>query len=161
MFVTMIFFHRFTKATKIKSKKNKGSNGFLWKLNPTMDEELVGKAFKRIQSGKRAKRSGKRNLFWHLNKDHDTMVLNTKTDKELKVKLIEEKDQVEWKTQDQDEDPVKKENGHKVIGPLSNEDSEGTCNNNENSLDVDENDKALDLSLSSCSSEILIFSESY
>ena len=156
----MIFFHRFTKETKKISKNNKGSKGFLWKMNPTMEEELVGKAFKRIQSGKRAKRSGKRDLFWHINKDYYTMVLNNETNKELKVKLLEENDQVEWKKQDQDEDPVKKDNGDKVIGPQSNEDVEGTCDNNENSSAIDETDKALDLSLSSCSSEILLFSES-
>ena len=66
----------------------------------------MGQAFKRKRSGKRAKRRAKENL-WHINKDHETMVVNNNKDMELEVKLVEEKNQVEWKVQDQ-EDQVKK-----------------------------------------------------
>ena len=156
----MSFFHRFTKTTKRTSKNKKGPRGFLWKINPTMEEELVRQAFERKQSGRSAKRRGKRICFWHIDKDHETMVLNKNTDKELEVKVVEEKGPSEWTVQNQDKDQAEKDSGDKGSEPQSDEEVEGACANNDGSKDVDGNDKALDLSSSSCSSDILIFSES-
>ena len=98
--------------------------------------------------------------MWHINKAHDTMVVNNNTDKELEVKLVEEKNQVQWKVQDQEEDQVIKKNVDRVIGSQSNEDVESAYDTNDGSKDIVENGKALDVSLSSCSSEYQIFSES-
>ena len=116
----------------------------------------MGQAFERKWSGKRAKRRVKDNL-WHIDKEHETMVVNNNAYKGLKVKLIEEKNQVERKVQVQEEDQVKKDNVDKVIGSQSNVDVKSA---HDNSKDFVENGKSLDLSSSSCSSEIKIFSES-
>ena len=119
----------------------------------------MGQAFERKWSGKRAKRRVKDNL-WHIDKDHETMVVNNNAYKGLKVKLIEEKNQVERKVQVQEEDQVKKDNVDRVIGSQSNVDVKSAHDINDNSKDFVENVKSLDLSSSSCSSEIKIFSES-
>ena len=56
--------------------------------------------------------------------------------------------------QDQDENEVEKKNEDRVIGCQSNKNAVYACDNN------DDDYKALDLSFSSCTSEILIGSES-
>ena len=117
----------------------------------------MGQAFERKRSGKRAKRGAKENL-WHINKDHETLVVDNNKDKELEIKLVEEKKQVEWKVHDQEEDQVKKKNVGRVIG--SNEDVESAFDSNDGSKDIVENDQDLDVSLSSCSTEIQICSDS-
>ena len=98
--------------------------------------------------------------MWHINKDHETLVVDNNKDKELEVKLVEEKNQVQWKVQDQEEDQVIKKNVDRVIGSQSNEDVESAYDTNDGSKDIVENGKTLDVSLSFCSSEIQFFSES-
>ena len=119
----------------------------------------MGQAFKRKRNRKKAKRKGKEDV-WHINKDHETVVVNNNTEKELEGKLVEENSQRQCKEQDQDETWVIKENGDRAFGSQSNEDVERAYGTNENSKEIVEDGKALDLSLSSCSSEIQIFSES-
>ena len=118
-----------------------------------MEAELVGQAFKRKRSGKKAKKRAKENL-WHINKDYETMAVSN--NKELEVKLVEEKNQVEWKVHVQEKDQVMKKNVDRVIGSQSNEDVKSAYDTNDDSKDIVEN---VDVSLSSCSSEIHLFSE--
>ena len=114
----------------------------------------MGQAFKKQRSGKTDT-----NFFWHLNQHHDAMVLDQNKCNELEEEPLKENEQIWEKEQDQDqEDRVEKEQDNSITEP--HEDMEGACDLNDNGEEFDGNAKALDSSFSSCSSEIVVVSES-
>ena len=76
----------------VKSVEN-GKKSFVWKIEPRKEVELVGQAFKKKPSVKAERMTVRTKYFWHINQDHDALVLGENKFKELEVEPVQENEE--------------------------------------------------------------------